>query len=71
MAQRCSHGRQSLFTSEAEMKPDIVAHICNPRIWEIEAGLQVHGQPGVYSDIMSQTIKIQKWSSVSVILTLK
>jgi hypothetical protein len=48
-----------------------VVHLCNPSIWEAETGgLQVQGQSGLHSDMLSQKPK----SSIifcQVILTFK
>jgi hypothetical protein len=39
---------------KTQIKPDTVVHFCNPITWEVEAGgLQVQGQPGLYSETLS------------------
>jgi hypothetical protein len=37
------------------------AHTCNPNIWEVETGgLGVQGQPGLYSQILSENNKYKQ-----------
>jgi hypothetical protein len=38
--------------------PDLVVHICNPRLWGVEGeGLKVPGQPGLHSEMLSHETK--------------
>jgi hypothetical protein len=47
----------------------VVVHICNTSTWEGEAeALQVQGQPGLHSEILSQ--KIKGWMCISVAVQL-
>lgn len=56
MTPRYSHGESKFFYARNTNECGIVACVCNSRILETEeGGLQVHGQPGVNSDILSQT----------------
>jgi hypothetical protein len=47
--------RQKKLVKKLTIMLSMVVHICNPSIWEAEAGgWQVGGQPGLHSEILPQ-----------------